>query len=339
LIAAALRLRRILRLAPRKSSCPDIRKLGKNCAVEDFPHPPNPSGDRRVLGRDGIVEVREYRCAACARSRPQADQFGRASIAIVRSGVFAIRSDRGSHLLTSGFLLLGNPGQHYEASHDHAGGDRCLVFSFRDRVLQDLADSIRRGVRRDPFDLNVLPPLPRADALRLAAEDRMNSDAPAVGLEEIALALAAYVLGEAGAGSPRVAAPLRDDLRTRERILAVIAQIQARAERDLSLADLSESARLSPYHLLRTFKRVTGVTPYRFLLQTRIRNAIEMLRDTSAPVTSIAYDAGFGDLSNFINAFRREVGCSPRQYRNAGPPIESGSKLRDRLSTGLPERA
>jgi AraC family transcriptional regulator len=62
------------------------------------------------------------------------------------------------------------------------------------------------------------------------------------------------------------------------------------------------------------------VTPYRFLVQARIRRALALLRNTSRPVTEIAFDTGFGDLSNFINAFRREIGCSPRQYRQSGPP-------------------
>jgi AraC family transcriptional regulator len=272
------------------------------------------------MGRDGLVEVHEYRCAACAGDRPQDDQFVRASIAIVRSGAFAIRSDRGARLLTPGFLLLGNAGQHYEASHDHAGGDRCLVFSFEARVLENLAGSMRRGAERRPFEVNVLPPLPRADAFRFVAEERLSSNSAQLGLEEIGLALAAYVIGEAGKGKPRPSASARGDLRAREQVLAAIAQIEQCAEQELSLADLSESAGLSPFHFLRLFKRETGVTPYRFLVQARIRNAIEMLRDTEQPITSIAYDVGFGDLSNFINAFRREVGCSPRQYRNCGLP-------------------
>jgi AraC family transcriptional regulator len=336
MISAALH---IARLAPRISICHGFGKLGKNCAVDQAPNLPPSPRTWRELGRASMVEVHEYRCAACAGSRPQADQFLRASIAIVRSGVFAIRSDRGSNLLTPGFLLLGNPGQHYEASHDHAGGDRCLVFSFRDRVIEELAAAMRRGMHREPFSRNVMPPMPRADALRLAAEDRLGSDAPAMALEEVALALAAHVLEQAGAGAPRIASSPRDDRRARERVLAAIAQIEERAEQELSLADLSEAAGLSPFQLVRTFKRITGVTPYRFLLQTRIRNAIEMLRDTALPVTSIAYDVGFGDLSNFINAFRREVGCSPRRYRSAGPPLPSGLFSRAALSAQSPEQA
>ena len=139
-----------------------------------------------------------------------------------------------------------------------------------------------------------------------------------LGLEELGLSLAEYVIREVGTGVPRPRMAAQDDLRAREQVLAAIARIEQYANEELCLADLAQSASLSPFQFLRLFKRTTGVTPYRFLLQARIRQAIILLRDTAAPVTGIAYDVGFGDLSNFINAFRREVGCSPRQYRKSG---------------------
>ena len=49
-----------------------------------------------------------------------------------------------------------------------------------------------------------------------------------------------------------------------------------------------------------------------------LRRAIELLRDTRRPVTEVAFEVGFGDLSNFINTFRREVGQSPLRFRKAG---------------------
>jgi AraC-like DNA-binding protein len=47
----------------------------------------------------------------------------------------------------------------------------------------------------------------------------------------------------------------------------------------------------------------------------RLRRAARLLLDTGRPVTDIAYDVGFEDLSNFVRTFHRYVGCSPRVYR------------------------
>lgn len=265
------------------------------------------------------MRVREYRCTACEGDAPQAEQFERASIAIVRAGVFGIRTGKRPQILSPGFLLLGNAGQNYEASHDHGVGDICLVFDFPRRAIENLAETLRKGASDRPFALNVLPPHPRADALRrLAQEDLSPGGSNNMGLEEIGLALAAHVLTLAGMGAARSSGTAGDGRKVRDQVVAAIAQIEKGARGELRLSELAESAGLSPFHFLRLFKRETGVTPYRFLVQTRIRRAVDLLRDTSRPVTEIAFDVGFTDLSNFINAFRREIGVSPRQYRQGG---------------------
>ena len=56
------------------------------------------------------------------------------------------------------------------------------------------------------------------------------------------------------------------------------------------------------------FRRATGITPHRYW-SCALRRAAALLADTSRPVTDIAYDAGFGDLSNFVRTFHREAGA------------------------------
>jgi AraC-like DNA-binding protein len=282
------------------------------------------SRDRTASGRpwqsakgDGLVRVREYDCTACAGDPPEAEQFARASIAIVRSGVFGIRTGRRTQILSTGFLLVGNARQNYEASHEHGAGDRCLVFDFEEGAVEDLAESLRRGASLCPFAANVLPPHPRVDALRLLAQEEFGANG-AMGLEELGLSLAAHVLELSGTGSARSSSEVADNRRARHQIAAAIAHIERSSSDELRLSELAAAAGLSPFHFLRLFKRETGVTPHRFLVQTRIRRALELLRETARPITHIAFDVGFADLSNFINAFRREVGCSPRHYRQSG---------------------
>ena len=267
---------------------------------------------------NGLVRVREYHCTACRGDRPQAEQFERVSIGIVRSGVFGIRTGKRTKVLSTGFLLLGNAGQNYEASHEHGGGDRCLVFDFGDRTVEDLAATLRKGTRAGPFTQNVLPPHPRFDAFRALADEQLALGSGALGLEELGLSLAAWVLAQAGAGSRRSSLELPDNRQAREHVVEAIGRLERAEPGALGLTELAASVGLSPFHFLRLFKRETGVTPHRFLIQTRIRRAIALLRETSRPVTDIAFDVGFGDLSNFINAFRREVGVSPRKYRLSG---------------------
>jgi len=71
---------------------------------------------------------------------------------------------------------------------------------------------------------------------------------------------------------------------------------------------------LSPYHFLRTFERLTGVTPHQYILRARLREAALRLAEPGR-VLDIALDCGFGDLSNFNRTFRAEFGVSPRIFR------------------------
>jgi AraC-like DNA-binding protein len=78
---------------------------------------------------------------------------------------------------------------------------------------------------------------------------------------------------------------------------------------------LAAEAGLSPFHYLRTFKRVTGVTPHPFILRARLRAAAIHLAADDAKVIDVAGAAGFEDLPNFNHAFRAEFGVAPRTYR------------------------
>ncbi|NOK33575.1 helix-turn-helix transcriptional regulator [Corallococcus exercitus] len=105
----------------------------------------------------------------------------------------------------------------------------------------------------------------------------------------------------------------------RDGVHAALAAIEQGSTEELTLGELARVAGMSPYHFLRVFKRETGLTPHRYLLRTRVFHALALLRDTRRPVTEIALDVGFGDLSNFIHTFRRELGCSPRAFRQTTP--------------------
>ena len=72
---------------------------------------------------------------------------------------------------------------------------------------------------------------------------------------------------------------------------------------------------MSKYHFLRVFRRLTGMTPYQYLLSARMRRAALELASSRRPVLDIALDSGFGDLSTFNHRFRATFGATPTQYR------------------------
>ena len=99
------------------------------------------------------------------------------------------------------------------------------------------------------------------------------------------------------------------------RVAEAVRRIEAAAEEPLSLGDLAEGAAAQPLSFPAWFPRVAGMTPYQFVLRTRLIRAAVRLRTTGDSVSAIAFDAGFNDLSTFNRRFRRVMGETPSAYR------------------------
>lgn len=222
------------------------------------------------------------------------------AIAAVLDGSFHYSADSGKALLHPGALMLGNPGSCYQCGHDHSTGDRCAALHLAPELFAEIAASSGGGARFR-FTSAMLPALPdvtRPMVELLAARENAQREAAVI-------ALAEKVVSILSGKAPSVAAP---NARDHRRIDRVLRHIEAHADEALDLDALAGIACMSKYHFLRCFRRITGVTPYDFLLRLRLRRAALKLSETPAPVSDIAYDSGFGDLSTFNHRFRGTFG-------------------------------
>ena len=99
----------------------------------------------------------------------------------------------------------------------------------------------------------------------------------------------------------------------------MLSHIEAHSSEPLDLDRLASIAATSKFHFLRIFRRAVGLTPYQFLLSTRLRRAALKLLSTPDAVSAIAFESGFGDLSTFNSAFRDRFGTNPLNFRRTGP--------------------
>ncbi|TSD57842.1 helix-turn-helix domain-containing protein [Aeromicrobium piscarium] len=106
---------------------------------------------------------------------------------------------------------------------------------------------------------------------------------------------------------------------TNRRMLAVRDRIDADYGSALDIETLAADSHLSPDHLIRTFARVFGETPHRYLQRRRVERAMFLLRGTDAPVTEICAQVGFTSLGSFTRTFSTIVGESPTAHRRRGP--------------------
>jgi AraC-like DNA-binding protein len=263
--------------------------------------------DRATLLQRKSISVSDFRCTAVPGDKPFVEQFACHSVSYVRKGSFGCQS-RGRRLeLVAGSILVGHPGDEFICIHDHACGDECLSFFLDPELVEAIGD------RTEVWRVGAAPPLPELMVLgelaQAAADGRSD-----LGLDEVGTLFASRFVELVSGRVQQHAAPMARD---RRRAVESALWIDAHSHQAINLEHAAGQAEISPFHFLRLFSNVLGVTPHQYLVRSRLRHAARLLADDDRPITDVAYDVGFGDLSNFVRTFHRAAGVSPLKFRQA----------------------
>jgi AraC-like DNA-binding protein len=133
-------------------------------------------------------------------------------------------------------------------------------------------------------------------------------------LRERELMIAAFgaLFRRHGADRVRVEPAVRD----RPRLRAALDLIHAKLGEPLLLDELSAALGITPYQLIRLFKRTLDLTPHAYITQARL-NAARHYLSLGAPIVDAAAAAGFYDQSALTRYFRRCYGITPLQFVRA----------------------
>jgi AraC-like DNA-binding protein len=256
----------------------------------------------------GALSVLDFRCQAGPQTPVAIERHDLTSVSYVRRGSFGYRARGEDFELVAGSVLVGPCGDEFVCTHDHHhGGDECLSFKLAAELVDEFGPSPRH------WRTGGLPPLPELMVLGELAQAAVAGDSD-LGVDEAGLLLVGRYLALAGQRRrPALAASARDRRRAVENAL----WLDDHAHEDIDLQATAAQAGLTAWHFLRLFARVVGVTPHQYLLRARLRRAAQLLAGDARPVTDVALDAGFADLSNFVRSFHRAAGLPPRHFRHA----------------------
>ena len=106
-----------------------------------------------------------------------------------------------------------------------------------------------------------------------------------------------------------------EGLELRVRLARARALIEQGYAAPLDLERLAQQACYSPYHFLRAYRQVYGVTPHQDLTRVRLEAARRLLEETDQPITDICFAVGFQSPGSFSTLFKRHMGGSPARWR------------------------
>lgn len=262
-----------------------------------------------------------WRCAAGPQDRPRSECHARHSLSYVLRGSFGCRCRGRHHEMARGALFVGHAGDEYQCTHEHhAGGDECLSFAFDADLVAQIGGDART------WSCVAMPAHPSLMALGELARATTQGRTQ-LALDELGMALASRFVA---LHSGTAVVPREPSARERRRAMQAAAWIDAHSADVVDLDAAAAHIGSSRFHFLRLFARVVGVTPHQYLIRCRLRRAAQLLAEDTRPVTQVALDCGFGDLSNFVRTFGRATGQSPRAFRH----LAQGRPVRKILQAG-----
>ncbi len=262
------------------------------------------------------------------------DYPGPLSIKSVVRGQGTWSTHDGRFVLDADSILVLNSRQPYTILIDSTQPVRTFCLFFRDGLVEE-ALRCHTGKADTLLDDPLKPPLsagffermhpkegPLATILSAMQREVASGQSTAESLEDGFLLAARELLrfrselSRSAARVPAMRAATKEELF--RRLTTARSIVEESLGEPLNLETIARAACLSPYHLHRLFTQVFGETPHRYAVRRRMDRARRLLTQTEMPITEICLESGFQSLGSFSTLFKKENGCSPRQYRTSG---------------------
>lgn len=231
-------------------------------------------------------------------------------VGVIEAGCETFRIKGVRHYARPGQVAFVNPLETHDGEPHGAGYSYRMTYPDVG-LLQEVAGSLSgRATTETPYFPEPLVDDAEGAALFAAAHRSIEQNGDALAGEEMLLAFYGRCL-------IRHARWTASPLGREGGPVAVARQLfEERYDEDLSLAEIARLSGLPRHHLIRSFRRETGLTPHAYLVDIRVRRARERLRRGETP-GAVAAATGFCDQAHLTRAFKARLGVTPGVFRAA----------------------
>jgi AraC-like DNA-binding protein len=235
------------------------------------------------------------------------------TVEIRRSGIGTICADANT-------IVLYNPGTEYWRRRVAPSGDRSLFLALRPTLLERLPAAVVQahgaGFAAGHVWCSAQAWLVKESLVVAARSQRVDT----MQIEELALSATYHALG----GSPPTGAAESSRGRVRERIEEARKLLGRELDQPLQVTAIANVLGVSPFHLARQFRDLTGTSMYAYRQHLRVRSAVRRIIDEPrCDLSAVAADQGFASHSHFTMACRRTFGVTPSALRAGLHPTDS----------------
>lgn len=270
----------------------------------------------QTLFRSPLVTVGRFRCPASHRRFRDSGPIRQSCIVFPRTAVAIAHEARRPFVADPSVVTMYNTGDRYERRAISPDGDRCDWYAVSTDVLRDVVRPFDPEAADDPVRL-IRHPQARSDNAmylrqrRLFDELARPTSIESLEVEETVIDIVGRAIVGAYDRAPAVDPASGRAARQRVDLVHAARTILARSFRGpIHLSGLARALDCSPFHLCRSFRRVTGSTLHAHLTTLRLRASLERMSG-GVDLTTVALDTGFSSHSHFTAAFHHAFGVTP----------------------------
>lgn len=236
------------------------------------------------------------------------------ALGIIEQGAEQFTYRRSRHVAGAGSIVFINPGEVHTGSAAVEGGWTYRMLYPSTELLQRAVSEIVGRERDLPFFAEPVVYDPELVAEISLTHRALEEQTSALERESRLLWTLARLIVRYADDRPQAGEPTREH----GGVQRVRVYLDEHYAENVSLAQLAALARLSPFHLLRSFHRQMNLPPHAYQIQTRVLRAKQLLQ-AGVPCAETALNVGFADQSHFTKHFKRIVGVPPGLYRGHFP--------------------
>lgn len=250
------------------------------------------------------IRVVDHRCASPKGGCGCVVAESSSHVTLARRGCFNAHVGRRQWLVSADAAFLYRAGVEFRVAHPVEGGDDCTLIHLPEDLLDEVfgAAGADQGLLETRSSASLT--LSHASLLGMLSDPTADQ----FECEEAVLGVLGHVGPRAvGAGghSQRVVARARE-------------AVHEDLSRNLSMAALSAECGVSSFHLMRLFRRQTGMTIRGYRRRLRAREACFQIAGGARSLTDVALACGFASHSHMADTIRQELGVQPRRIRREG---------------------
>jgi len=272
----------------------------------------------RIVYETGFVRIGAFRCHPAHPSFQDSGPAGNYCFVFPRTAVEIQHEHEPAFVANPNIVTFYNSGQSYLRNAISPKGDHCDWFGVDSQLVRDVVRTFDPRVDDRPERPFLLTRgcadastylLQRSLFARVATGETVEPLAVEETVVDLLDRVVRSTYGCRHSYPPKVSSSQRIAIHDIETILS------RRPEQRVTLKVIAREVGLSPYHVCRLFRWVTGSKLHQYRLGLRLRAALTEVVESARPLTDIALDAGFSSHSHFTDSFRHAFGVTPSVAR------------------------